>query len=232
MKRDEQRARMRVEVDAMPITQATKTSLQNQLLRKLEKMTKHMVHFMKPVAVMYDRSVAMQYHSVIAKPMDMSTLRENLDAGVYTTHAQFFADLDLIFQNALTYNGGSTEHTSLLVCKSAQHMMKEVDVMRAELCLYIKVAAESEVVDREIVGKRTEEQERQRAEKRQTGQLLMSKTAAEGALTSIMHAVREQQLPRVKDVAPHLLILEDMLDGEVLDLHEEYRAEVSRIERE
>ncbi|KAG2388504.1 hypothetical protein C9374_000668 [Naegleria lovaniensis] len=51
------------------------------------------------------------YLKTINNPMDLSTLKSNLLQGKYDTVARFKADLELIYQNAETYNGaGSPIH--------------------------------------------------------------------------------------------------------------------------
>lgn len=56
--------------------------------------------FHKPVT----EEVAPGYFSIIAEPMDLSKMREKLEAGAYTGWIVFDADLQLMFKNALTYN--------------------------------------------------------------------------------------------------------------------------------
>lgn len=44
------------------------------------------------------------YTKVIRKPMDLGTIKKNLEAGVYDTPAEFADDVRLVFSNAVTYN--------------------------------------------------------------------------------------------------------------------------------
>ncbi|RYH29039.1 hypothetical protein EON65_09880 [archaeon] len=46
----------------------------------------------------------LDYPTIISKPMDLKTLRQNLDKGIYSRPGEFAADMRLIFSNAMTYN--------------------------------------------------------------------------------------------------------------------------------
>eukprot|EP01114_Cavostelium_apophysatum_P000334 TRINITY_DN10314_c0_g1_i1.p1 TRINITY_DN10314_c0_g1~~TRINITY_DN10314_c0_g1_i1.p1 ORF type:complete len:730 (-),score=233.39 TRINITY_DN10314_c0_g1_i1:29-2218(-) len=49
------------------------------------------------------------YFNVIDHPMDFGTIQKNLDEGRYLTLIEWIADERLVFQNAVTYNGKSSE---------------------------------------------------------------------------------------------------------------------------
>lgn len=51
---------------------------------------------------------APNYFSVISKPMDFTTVRENLAAGKYVKWQLLEEDMMTMFQNAMTYNSPST----------------------------------------------------------------------------------------------------------------------------
>lgn len=51
---------------------------------------------------------APNYFSVISKPMDFTTVRENLAAGKYVRWHLLEEDMMTMFQNAMTYNSPST----------------------------------------------------------------------------------------------------------------------------
>ena len=57
------------------------------------------------------------YRAVIHKPMDLSTVKANLKANVYSLLSEFVADVRLIWQNCLTYNDPNSE-----VCDFATEM--------------------------------------------------------------------------------------------------------------
>lgn len=44
------------------------------------------------------------YHEVIKKPMDLSTIQKNFDNNIYKTKDEFAADVRLIFENCFAYN--------------------------------------------------------------------------------------------------------------------------------
>ncbi|SPO05112.1 uncharacterized protein DNG_07797 [Cephalotrichum gorgonifer] len=48
------------------------------------------------------------YFSVIKKPMDLSTIRRKLDTGGYSIAKQFYADMDLMFNNCFKFNPADT----------------------------------------------------------------------------------------------------------------------------
>ena len=47
---------------------------------------------------------APDYYDVIKNPMDLGTMLRNVKSGRYKSKAQFMRDLDLIWDNCLTYN--------------------------------------------------------------------------------------------------------------------------------
>ena len=53
--------------------------------------------FLSPV----DEKYAPGYLTVIKRPMDLGTLKTNLDKGVYASRNDFYSDCQLIFENAL-----------------------------------------------------------------------------------------------------------------------------------
>ena len=44
------------------------------------------------------------YHEVIKKPMDLSTIQKNFDNNIYKTKDEFAADVRLIFENCFAVN--------------------------------------------------------------------------------------------------------------------------------
>jgi len=49
------------------------------------------------------------YHDVIEKPMEFSTIRKRLDVSFYASPQQFFDDVQLTFRNAMLYNPPGTD---------------------------------------------------------------------------------------------------------------------------
>lgn len=58
--------------------------------------------FLEPVDV--EKWALHDYHQIIGRPMDLGTVKKNLDAGAYASPDDFAADVRLTFTNALTYN--------------------------------------------------------------------------------------------------------------------------------
>lgn len=60
----------------------------------------HATAFLNKVA----KREAPDYYEVIKTPMDLGTMLRNVKNGRYKSKAQFTRDLDLIWDNCLTYN--------------------------------------------------------------------------------------------------------------------------------
>jgi len=59
--------------------------------------------------------------------MDLRTLKENLDNGVYSTKEEFYNDATLIFENAILYN---KDRESKFVLKLAESITKALERLR------------------------------------------------------------------------------------------------------
>ncbi|XP_053321608.1 bromodomain-containing protein 8 isoform X6 [Spea bombifrons] len=60
--------------------------------------------FLQPVT----DDIAPGYHSIVQRPMDLSTIKKNIETGLIRTTAEFQRDIMLMFQNAVMYN--SSDH--------------------------------------------------------------------------------------------------------------------------
>ncbi|KAM6986632.1 bromodomain-containing protein 8 [Aplochiton taeniatus] len=60
--------------------------------------------FLQPVT----DEIAPGYHSIVHRPMDLSTIKKNIETGLIRTTAEFQRDIMLMFQNAVMYN--SSDH--------------------------------------------------------------------------------------------------------------------------
>lgn len=90
------------------------TSYQNREIRKvlgLVKKTKSGQHFRQPVQALWP-TVWDQYRQLIERPVDISFIEQNLRDGRYSTMAQFRKDVDLLQQNATTFNGATHDVTA------------------------------------------------------------------------------------------------------------------------
>uniref|UniRef100_A0A6Q2XFQ3 Bromodomain-containing protein 8 n=1 Tax=Esox lucius TaxID=8010 RepID=A0A6Q2XFQ3_ESOLU len=60
--------------------------------------------FLQPVT----DDIAPGYHGIVHRPMDLSTIKKNIETGLIRTTAEFQRDIMLMFQNAVMYN--SSDH--------------------------------------------------------------------------------------------------------------------------
>lgn len=60
--------------------------------------------FLQPVT----DDIAPGYHSIVQRPMDLSTIKKNIENGLIRSTAEFQRDIMLMFQNAVMYN--SSDH--------------------------------------------------------------------------------------------------------------------------
>ncbi|XP_036378886.1 bromodomain-containing protein 8 isoform X2 [Megalops cyprinoides] len=60
--------------------------------------------FLQPVT----DDIAPGYHSIVHRPMDLSTIKKNIESGLIRSTAEFQRDIMLMFQNAVMYN--SSDH--------------------------------------------------------------------------------------------------------------------------
>jgi hypothetical protein len=79
--------------------------------------------FLEPV----DHAFFPDYLTVVKRPMDLRTLKENLEGGSYSTREEFYSDAKLIFDNAVLFN---KDRDSAFVVKLAESMTKALERLR------------------------------------------------------------------------------------------------------
>eukprot|EP00116_Pleurobrachia_bachei_P001038 sb/3461300/ len=95
------------------INPAANKSTQNQfnliLIASMEAMVKvsHSQAFHIPV----NAKVAPDYYQVISTPMDISTLKKNIEKNKYKCSSEFLKDVILIYENSQQYNGAESPYT-------------------------------------------------------------------------------------------------------------------------
>eukprot|EP00047_Mylnosiga_fluctuans_P001870 m.222246 g.222246 ORF g.222246 m.222246 type:complete len:844 (-) comp10732_c0_seq1:3505-6036(-) len=76
--------------------------------------------FYKPVDV--DALGLHDYHTIIKKPMDLGTVRDKLEKGLYKSGAEFASDVRMIFTNCYKYNAAG--HDVVTMCKKLQEVFE------------------------------------------------------------------------------------------------------------
>ena len=67
----------------------------------------HTEPFREPVA--WEELKLFDYPKIVQRPMDFSTLKNNLMNGMFVTYEEFLADLQLIWDNCKLYNMAGSE---------------------------------------------------------------------------------------------------------------------------
>lgn len=80
--------------------------------------------FLRPV----DRNAIPDYYKAITSPMDLSTIEEKLDNGVYSTSKDFIDDFKLMFSNCRQYNDSKSVYAKCAakVEKYMRNLVREV----------------------------------------------------------------------------------------------------------
>ncbi|PVU91531.1 hypothetical protein BB561_004356 [Smittium simulii] len=92
----------------------------SRLLKKLFRKDSYAM-FWEPVKT----DLVTDYLDVVKDPMDLGTMKTNLEAGIYTSFSLFIAHFDLICSNAMTYNNSSTIYY--------QHALKFLEAGKAAI---------------------------------------------------------------------------------------------------
>ncbi|TGO69319.1 hypothetical protein BOTNAR_0012g00060 [Botryotinia narcissicola] len=82
---------------------------------------KAMTEYSAPFLVRVNKREAPDYYNVIKHPMDLGTMTKKLKTHQYRSKSEFVADLDLIWENCLNYNGADKHPLR----RNAESMRKE-----------------------------------------------------------------------------------------------------------
>lgn len=96
-------------LDSSPITPYQSRQIRKALA--LVKKTKDGQHFRQSVQTLWP-GVWEQYRQTISRPMDISLIESKLRAGQYANLGQFRRDVDLLQENATTFNGANHDVTT------------------------------------------------------------------------------------------------------------------------
>lgn len=111
------------------INPAANKSTQNQfnliLISSVDAMIK--VSNSQAFHIPVNAKVAPDYYQVISTPMDISTLRKNLEKNKYKSRTEFLKDVTLIFENSQQYNGADSLYTK----KAEELLSKAKEVLNA-----------------------------------------------------------------------------------------------------
>ncbi|XP_078682308.1 bromodomain-containing protein 8-like isoform X22 [Branchiostoma floridae x Branchiostoma belcheri] len=68
------------------------------------------------------------YHSIVFRPMDLSTIKKNIETGLIRTTAEFQRDIMLMFQNAIMYNNSDHDVYHMAV-EMQRDVMQQIQLM-------------------------------------------------------------------------------------------------------
>lgn len=91
----------------LDMTRARKVFLRHLVDRLLRENDKDSEPFAKPVDAIAEDVPT--YHTVIKRPMDLRTLKENLGKRFYSAVEDFEADFNLMIENSIRFNGLTDE---------------------------------------------------------------------------------------------------------------------------
>jgi hypothetical protein len=156
-----QRRLRRKEVEPQPI-RLPDNSVINRMVKSLLRSHTKAYQFAEPVNPLH----VPNYLQIVAQPMDLGTVQNKIRASDYTrydNYGQLFADLQLVFENAVLYNSMSPDPYSQELFNAAQHLLgvlgKNIDTITVDI---MKVTLQ-ERVEAELGVRR---KERDRAQRR------------------------------------------------------------------
>jgi Bromodomain len=159
-----QRRLRRREVEPQPIG-LQDNSVINRMIKPLQRANIRMYndHFAMPV----DLAFAPNYLQIVAHPMDLGTVQEKIRATDYTrydNYGQLFADLRLVFDNAVLYNSMSQDSVSVAIFNAAQELLAVLGQLIDTITVDIMKSTLQERVEAELGVRRRERDRAQRLE--------------------------------------------------------------------
>jgi hypothetical protein len=64
------------------------------------------------------------YHQIVKKPMDLGTIKKNLEEETYANAMEFFRDMDLVWSNTFKYNKKGSQ-----ICQYAEELSTEFNAL-------------------------------------------------------------------------------------------------------
>ena len=94
--------------------------------------------FMEPVD--YVKLNLTDYPEIVKHPMDLSTIKKKLDEGIYTSAAEFAADMNLMFSNCYLYNTAESDVVAI-----GKRLQKSFEEKFAQMLDFLKKLPSSDV---------------------------------------------------------------------------------------
>jgi Bromodomain len=159
-----QRRLRRREVEPQPVG-LPDNSVINRMIKPLQRANIRMYndHFAAPV----DLAFAPNYLQIVARPMDLGTVQDKIRAKDYTSYdnyGQLFADLQLVFDNAVLYNSMSQDFVSVTIFNAAQELLAVLGQLIDTITVDIMKSTLQERVEAELGVRRRERDRAQRLE--------------------------------------------------------------------
>lgn len=100
--------------------------------------------------------IAPEYTSTVHRPMDLSTIKKNIESGTIRSTDSFQRDIMLMFQNAIMYNR-SDHDVYRMACDMQTDVLKIIEVSRGwQGCRFMSWAKMYRILQRWACGKLTQ----------------------------------------------------------------------------
>ena len=202
-----------------------KNKIEDEEIKKLQKIFEIMKkdqkakEFLKPVD--YIGLNLLDYPKIISHPMDLGTVRINLENGEYDTFQDLMSDLNLIWRNCRTYNIPGSE-----IVKMANHCDKRMKSLIDKQFKNMKPKVDSSK------GKKEKEKEKEKVKEKENASLSLSEKAnliqnireqTNENLTQIVKTILKECPKALEDIDNEKLQIKiDLLDLRTYDLINQY----------